>query len=57
MSNLAALLKAKPSEPETANLGPLVKEFTQSTSPTSGLTSYGKTGKKKGRVRLKPSIG
>lgn len=35
-----------------ARLGALLKEFTQSASPTSGITSYGNTGKRK--VRLRP---
>ncbi len=49
MAQLAALLK-----PRTA-LAALVKDFTQSASPTSGITAYGNTGKKKRkdkRVRL-----
>lgn len=53
MTQLAALLKARPAEPPATSLRPLVKEFTQSASPTSGLTAYGNTGKKKRRVRLK----
>lgn len=55
MTQLAALLKARPKEPAGASLRPLVKEFTQSASPTSGLTAYGNTGKKRRRVRLRPA--
>jgi hypothetical protein len=48
MAQLAALLK-----PRTA-LAALVKDFTQSASPTSGITAYGNTGRKKRkRVRLR----
>lgn len=41
MAQLAGLLK-----PRTA-LAALVKDFSQSASPTSGITAYGNTGKKK----------
>lgn len=36
-----------------ANLRALVKDWTQSASPTSGLTAYGNTGKKKTKLRAK----